>query len=116
MVPSGVPECVACQNPPASGDGQHGRAGKFLGRLGSWFLGQRPANLRHGPRVLVLAGVPPDLYLIMKVMDASTRFLHGKHVNIKYEPRSALRLPCESAKRADRPMFLSDLWQHGCPA
>src|SRR3954471_7946853 len=65
---------VACQNPPASGDGQHGRAGKSLGRLGSWFLRQRPANFWHVPRVLVLAGVPPDLYLIRKVMDCFRSF------------------------------------------
>src|SRR3954470_5806516 len=50
------------------------RAGKSLGRLGSWFLGQRPAIFRHDPCVLVLAGVPPDLYLIRKVMDCFKSF------------------------------------------
>ena len=47
----------------------------------------------------------PHIGAIYPYRDASLSFLHGIHVNIKYEPRSALRLSCESAQRADPPMI-----------
>jgi hypothetical protein len=67
---------------------------------------RRPAKPPGRTSDVYHKGVPPDLYLVRKVLDdASLSFLHGIHVNIKYEPRSALRLSCESAQGADPPMI-----------
>src|SRR3954470_24127829 len=100
IVPPGVPECVACQNPPASSDEQHEEPG---GSQDCWCALVPRATARKTPaRVLADARACPLTYTWSgRGWIASIGFLHGKHVNVKFEPRSAPRFPCESALRAD---------------
>src|SRR3954462_15564303 len=66
-VPPGVPESVACQNPPASSDGQHGEPG---GSQDCWWALVPRATARKTPAHVLawFEGMPPDLYLVRKVM------------------------------------------------
>src|SRR4051812_38173892 len=59
---------VACQNPPASSDGQHGEPG---GSQDCWWALVPRATARKTPAHVLawFEGVPPDLYLVRKVKD-----------------------------------------------
>jgi hypothetical protein len=60
IVPPGVPECVVCQNPPASSDRQHEEPG---GSRDCWWAPVPQSTARDPAHVLAseLLGVPPDL-------------------------------------------------------
>src|SRR5215213_6708869 len=53
-------------------------------------------------------GVPPDLYLARKVWIASISSLHGRHVNIKYEPYRLSGCPADRLKEPIAPWFTLD--------
>ena len=70
MVPPGVPECVDCQNPPAGSDCQHCRAGNNLElRLAEVPPSDGPQSTSGHTSDADCKGVPPDLYLVRKVME-----------------------------------------------
>lgn len=57
------------QNPPVGSDGQHSRAGNNLGlRLALVPPSDGPQSLWY-TRPMLVQGVPPDLYLVKKVME-----------------------------------------------
>jgi hypothetical protein len=60
MVPSGMPECVVGQNPPASSDRQHEEPG---GSQDYWWAPIPRSMARDPAHALTsgLLGVPPDL-------------------------------------------------------
>lgn len=97
---------VDVRNPPAGSDGQHSRAGNNLGlRLALVPPSDGPQSLWYTRPMLVQGRATWPIPGQEGNGDASLSFLHGIHVNIKYEPRSALRLSCESAQGADPPMI-----------
>ncbi|KAK1648656.1 hypothetical protein QYE76_066461 [Lolium multiflorum] len=53
--------------------------------------------------------VPPDLYLARKVWIASISSLHGRHVNIKYEPYRLSGCPVDRLKEPIAPWFMLDI-------
>ena len=66
MIDCGI---VAVRNPPASSDGQHSRAGRLPGlRLALVPPSDGPQRLGTHVRCWC-KGVPPDLYLVRKVME-----------------------------------------------
>jgi hypothetical protein len=73
MMVRGVLECVVSQNPPASSDSQHEEPG---GSRDCWWAPIPRLTARNLAHVLTsgLLGVPPNLYLIRKVLCVS--FLH----------------------------------------
>ena len=83
--------------------GEHRRATRRAGRLPGLLVGPGPSG--DGPQnpahVLAIARACHLTYTWSgRWWIASISFLHGRHVNIKSEPRSALRLPCESAQKS----------------
>jgi hypothetical protein len=83
MVPSGVPECVVGQNPPASSDKQHEELG------GSWdgWWAPIPRSTAQDPAhdlASRLLGVPPDLVPDQEGVEVIyVSFLHAQtRVNI----------------------------------
>ena len=87
---------VAYENSPASTDGQHRRAGR-LPRL-RWALVPRATARNALAHDLIARACHLTYTWSGRWWIASFSFLHGKHVNIKFEPRSALRLFWESAQ------------------
>ena len=108
-VSKGWGEChpVDVRNPLAGRDGQHARAGKSLElRLAETPPSDGPqCSSGHTRRCEVQGRATWPIPGQEGDEDASLSFLQGIHVNVKYEPRSALRLSCESAQRADPPMI-----------
>ncbi|KAK1645837.1 hypothetical protein QYE76_063642 [Lolium multiflorum] len=68
-----IPVPVCCgQNPPASSDGQHSRAGNNLGlRLALVPPSDGPQSLWY-TRPMLMQGVPPDLYLVEAMSSSSS--------------------------------------------
>ena len=94
--PTGRARLCCRQNPPASTDEQHRRAGR-LPRL-RWALVPRATARNALAHVLIARACHLTYTWSGRCWIASTSFLHGKHVNIKFEPRSALKLFWESAQ------------------
>jgi len=69
IVPPGVPECVAGQNPPRNSGSDNTRAGKPPGpQMSPMTSGLRPARNWYTPGCNGLLGVPPDVYMAREVM------------------------------------------------